>query len=88
MTWPYIQHFFYKKLRDVESFGIRARLSEDDGATWSAPSIPRDDGGGMDIGYVRSVVRADGTVLSVYDDQDRSGPDRYIAATIWDPGGR
>jgi hypothetical protein len=66
-------------------FGIRARLSRDGGATWSHPIILRDDGGSTDLGYVRSVVRADGMVVSVYYFCDQTGPTRYIAATIWDP---
>lgn len=70
----------------AEPYSIRARLSSDDGRTWSDPFTLRDDGGGTDIGYVRSVVRPDGTVLSVYYYHDRSGPDRYIGGTIWDPG--
>ncbi|WP_158633351.1 exo-alpha-sialidase [Tautonia sociabilis] len=69
-----------------EPFGIVARLSGDGGRTWSEAITLRDDGGGTDIGYVRSVVRPDGTVLSVYYYHDRSGPDRYLAATIWNPG--
>ncbi|QDV38614.1 exo-alpha-sialidase [Tautonia plasticadhaerens] len=71
-----------------EPFGILARLSDDDGRTWSGPIVLRDDGGGTDLGYPRSVVRPDGSVLSVYYYNDRSGPDRYLAATIWDPGDR
>jgi hypothetical protein len=31
-------------------------------------------------------VRRDGKVVAVYYYQDRSGPTRYLAATIWDPG--
>jgi hypothetical protein len=70
----------------AEPFDIRARLSSDRGATWSDAFSLRDDGGGRDIGYVRSIVRPDGRVVSVYYFHDRSGPFRYLAATIWDPG--
>jgi hypothetical protein len=46
----------------------------------------RDDGGGRDVGYPRSVQRKDGKVVTVYYIWDKkSGPERYIAATIWDP---
>jgi hypothetical protein len=72
--------------RRGEPFGIFAQLSDDGGRTWGDPITLRDDGGGTDIGYPRSVVRPDGSVLSVYYYHDRSGPDRYIGATIWDPG--
>ncbi len=66
--------------------GIRARISSDGGKTWSPPIVLRDDGGGRDIGYVRTVIRPDGRLVSVYYYHDRSGPLRYLAATIWDPG--
>jgi hypothetical protein len=69
-------------------YSIRARLSADDGKTWSQPFLLRDDGGGRDIGYVRSIIRPDGNVVSVYYYHDRSGPTRYLAATIWNPGSR
>ena len=48
----------------------------------------RDDAGGRDIGYVRSIVRPDGSVVAVYYYHDHTGPTRYLAATIWDPGKR
>jgi hypothetical protein len=67
-------------------FGIRARLSSNLGRTWSDAIPLREDGGGRDLGYVRSVRRRDGKVVAVYYFNDRSGPTRYLAATIWDPG--
>jgi hypothetical protein len=71
----------------AKPFGIRTRLSSDQGTTWTPPIILRDDGGGRDLGYVRAVVRPDGKVVAVYYYHDQSGPLRYLAATIWDPGG-
>jgi hypothetical protein len=67
-------------------FGIRARISSDLGKTWGEAVVLRDDGAGRDIGYVRSVVRPDGKVVAVYYFHDRARPERYLAATIWDPG--
>ena len=67
-------------------YGIRARLSSDGGASWSAPLALRDDGGSSDIGYVRAVLRPDGKVVAVYYFTGRSEPWRSIEATIWDPG--
>ena len=54
--------------------------------TWSEAVVLRDDGGSTDLGYVRSVVRPDGKVVAVYYYTDQAGPDRYIGATILDPG--
>ncbi len=70
----------------AQPFGIRVRQSADHGRSWGDAVALRDDGGGRDLGYVRSVVRPDGKVVAVYYYQDRSGPNRYLAATIWDPG--
>lgn len=70
----------------AKPYGIFARLSSDAGKSWSEPITLRDDGGGRDIGYPRSVQRPDGKVVTVYYFWDlKSGPERYIAATIWSP---
>jgi hypothetical protein len=70
----------------AKPFGIFARLSRDAGRTWSKPIILRADGGGRDLGYPRSVQRPDGKVVTVYYFWDRqTGPERYVAASIWDP---
>lgn len=65
--------------------GIRARLSGDDGATWSDEIVLRDDGGNPDLGYTRTVQRADGRIVTAYYFNERPEGDRYIAATIWRP---
>lgn len=69
----------------AEPYRICAQLSEDEGKTWSEPIVLRDDGGGRDIGYVRSLQRPDGKVVTLYYFQDKLKPERYIAATIWEP---
>ncbi len=70
----------------AEPYGIRARLSDDNGRTWSDPIIFREDGGNWDIGYSRSVQRTDGKIVTIYYYwNEESGPERYIASTIWDP---
>jgi hypothetical protein len=70
--------------RDPPS-GIRARVSGDEGETWGEELILRDDGGNHDIGYPRTVMRADGSLVIVYYFNDRPEGERYIAATIWAP---
>ena len=70
----------------AKPFGIRARLSRDDGRTWGPDVALRSDGGGRDVGYPRSVQRTDGKVVTVYYFHDTPGGDRYVAATVWDPG--
>jgi len=66
-------------------FGIRARLSSDSGKTWSEEIVLRKDGGCWDLGYVRTVQRVDGKVVTVYYFNDKPAEERYIAATIWQP---
>ncbi|KPL25922.1 MAG: hypothetical protein AMJ72_12960 [Acidithiobacillales bacterium SM1_46] len=69
-----------------EPYSIRARLSSDDGKTWGEDIILRDDGGCRDLGYTRTVQRTDGKIVTVYYFNDHKDEERYIAATIWDPG--
>jgi hypothetical protein len=73
--------------RRVEPSSIRAKLSEDNGRTWSDDIVLRADGARIDIGYPRVVQRPDGKVVAVYYFNDPvTGPELYIGATIWDPG--
>ena len=67
-------------------YGIRARISEDQGQTWGTEIILRKDGDSWDIGYPRTIQRADGKIVTVYYYKDASSKERYISATIWDPG--
>ena len=67
-------------------FGIYARLSSDNGKTWSEPLPLRQDGGGRDIGYPRSILLPDGNIVAVYYFHDRQNSERYLAATTWYPG--
>ena len=69
----------------AKPFGMRARLSNDDGHTWGPELTLRGDGGGRDLGYPRSVQRPDGKVVTVYYFNDDPQKTRYIAATIWTP---
>lgn len=64
-------------------FGIRARVSLDRGHNWQDEIHLRDDGGGRDVGYPRTVQRPDGKLVTVYYFHDSPKGDRYIAATIW-----
>ena len=68
-----------------EPFGIRARLSKDDGKTWGDEIVLRSDGAWWDLGYVRSAQRPDGKIVTAYYFNDRPSTERFIEATIWDP---
>lgn len=73
--------------RRAKPFGMYALLSGDGGQSWSKPITLREDGGGRDIGYPRNVQRPDGKVVTIYYFWDAAtGPERYIEASIWNPG--
>ena len=71
--------------------GVRARFSRNRGETWGEEVVLRDDGGSFDLGYPRSILRPDGTIVTVYyfntlsDPIQQDGGVRHIAATLWRP---
>lgn len=67
-------------------YRIEARLSRDEGRTWSEPFLLRGNGGGRDIGYPRNVVRPDGKIVTLYAFLEPEQIDCTLEATIWDPG--
>ena len=66
-------------------FGIRARVSSNEGKTWTPEIILRDDGFDGDLGYPRTLVRPDGRVLTAYYFNGPKGSDRAVEATFWTP---
>jgi hypothetical protein len=66
-------------------YGIRAMISADEGKTWGDEFVLRGDGAGWDLGYPRTVQRADGKCVTMYYFNDGARPERYIAYTIWSP---
>jgi hypothetical protein len=66
-------------------YGIRARISGDQGKSWGNEIILRDDGGSWDLGYTRTVQRTDGKLVTVYYFNTASSAERFIGATIWQP---
>ena len=69
----------------LEPFGIRAKISADQGRSWGEEIILRQDGGGTDLGYTRTVERPDGKLVTVYYYNTDPHAERFIAATIWEP---
>lgn len=67
-------------------FRICARLSSDEGRTWSEEFVLRGDAAAWDNGYTRSAQRADGKIVTIYYFPEQPQTERIIAATIWDPG--
>jgi hypothetical protein len=69
----------------AEPYGIRARVSADEGRSWSDDIVLRSGAADWDLGYTRSVQRPDGWIVTVYYYNDNTSSERYIAATIWRP---
>jgi hypothetical protein len=65
-------------------YGIRARLSTDNGKTWGREIHVRDDGCTWDIGYTRTFQRTDGKIVTVYYYATAERPEQHIVATIWE----
>jgi hypothetical protein len=68
-----------------EPFRIEAKVSRDEGKTWGEPIVLRDDGRDRDIGYVRSIQRPDGKIVTAYYMSDQENPERFVGVTIWQP---
>ena len=66
-------------------YAIYAKLSSDQGRTWSEPRVIQTGGAAWDLGYVRSIERPDGKVVTAYYFNDAPHTERFIEATIWDP---
>ncbi|WP_432799512.1 sialidase family protein [Poriferisphaera sp. WC338] len=69
----------------LKPYGIRAKISENSGRTWSKEYVLRDDGREWDLGYTRAVVNSKGQVVIVYYYTTESLKANHIAATIWTP---
>ena len=69
-------------------FGTRARISDDDGHTWSKEFVLIDDSLNWDCGYPSSVQLSDGRILSAqYATASRTRPELgvHCMGIIWDP---
>ncbi|KQV41685.1 hypothetical protein ASC96_17755 [Rhizobium sp. Root1204] len=69
-------------------YGIRLRMSDDGGRTWSRETVIRRDGGSPDLGYPRVVVKPDGSLLCVYYFNEKEDGERFIAASVVMPKSR
>jgi len=68
-----------------EPFGERACLSHDGGKTWAYDReiILRDDAPSGDLGYPASVELEDGSIMTVYYQQESAGEKTCLMATHW-----
>lgn len=64
-------------------FGNQARLSTDNGQTWSYEMIISGDGAGGDLGYPSTVELGDGRLLTVWYEKMKEHPHAVLRQAIW-----
>ncbi len=64
-------------------FGNLARLSEDEGRSWSAPLTISGDGPGSDLGYPSTAQLDDGSLVSVWYEQLATSPYAVLRQANW-----
>ncbi|MFC2133976.1 sialidase family protein [Bacteroidota bacterium] len=69
----------------AQPYGIRAKLSSDDGKTWGDEIHLRNGAREFDLGYSRSVQRADGKIVTTYYFNNQEVQEQFIEYTIWNP---
>ena len=67
-------------------FGNQARVSSDQGRTWSEPMIVSADGEGYDLGYPSTVELADGTLLTVWYEFQKTAGKAVLRQAKWKIG--
>lgn len=67
-------------------FGNQARISEDQGQTWSAPIVISNDGIGGDLGYPSSVQLGDGSLLTVWYERMLDSDKAVLRQAKWSLG--
>jgi hypothetical protein len=63
--------------------GNQARVSEDEGATWSEALILSDDGASGDLGYPSTVQLADDSLLTVWYERPSDSPYAVLRQATW-----
>jgi hypothetical protein len=66
-----------------EPFGNQARVSRDDGSTWSDPVTLSSDGASRDLGYPSTVELADGSLLTAWYEKLRTSPGAVLRQLRW-----
>jgi hypothetical protein len=69
-------------IRNEGLYGVGARLSDDEGATWSAPRLLVDFETATDGGYPSSVQLTDGTIVTAYYANRIAAHDRYHMGVV------
>lgn len=65
----------------LPKFGIRAVVSEDEGATWGSEIIVRDDGGSWDVGYPNAYEVEPGRIGAIYYFNSKDDPMQVVGGS-------
>lgn len=68
-------------------YGNQARVSRDNGITWSEPLIISDDGVSTDLGYPSTVELDDGTLVTVWYERMEGSPRAVLRQARWNLSG-
>lgn len=71
--------------KQVIPYGIRMKVSQDQGQTWGRETVLRSDGRNWDLGYPRLVIRPDGNLLALYYFTTQVQPEQHIAFSLFNP---
>jgi hypothetical protein len=69
-----------------QPFGNQARISSDQGRTWSEPLTISADGEGYDLGYPATVELADGALLTVWYEFQKAAGKAVLRQAKWKVG--
>jgi hypothetical protein len=64
-------------------YGNQARLSSDEGVTWSEPMIISGDGAGGDLGYPSTVQLKDGSLLTIWYEKLKGSSKAVLRQARW-----
>ncbi|PHS04345.1 MAG: hypothetical protein COA78_16770 [Blastopirellula sp.] len=64
-------------------YGNQARVSNDNGQTWSAPITISDDGASGDLGYPSTVQLADGSLITVWYEKMKDSSNAVLRQAHW-----
>jgi len=65
-------------------YGNQARISENEGATWSDPIIISGDGAGGDLGYPSTVQLGDGSLLTIWYEKMKGSSNAVLRQARWE----
>ena len=65
-------------------YGNQARLSSDEGVTWSEPMIISGDGAGGDLGYPSTVQLKDGSLLTIWYEKLKDSSKAVLRQARWE----